>query len=97
MTTKQDQLFLRTRLEKLLENNVVEVKFIKNDGEVRKMICTLSHHYLPEEYHTNGHTSEDVLTVWDMEKNDWRSFRIDSVLFYVAIRTEDEVTKLPRN
>ena len=67
-----------------LKGGVAEVIFIKNDGERRILKCTLQTGYLPEEYkntlHENSDGNQDVLAVWDVENNGWRSFRLDRVL-----------------
>ena len=56
----------------------VEVTFKKVDGDIRKMLCTLQEGVIPK---TTGKKKEnkDVLAVWDLGKNDWRSFRVDSI------------------
>ena len=59
------------------------VKFIKNDGSVREMICTLLESLaIPYEKKTDKQKPEndEVLAVWDVEKHAWRSFRVNTVL-----------------
>lgn len=59
-----------------------KVTFTKQDGTVRDMLCTLMEDYIiPQEKKTERvkTPSENTLSVWDLEKNAWRSFRIDSV------------------
>lgn len=65
-------------LKEKLENGVVTVVFEKTNGEERTMQCTLLNEYLPE---TKGVRAENdnVLSVWDVENNGWRSFRVDSI------------------
>ena len=67
----------------LLETEVVEIEFMKKDGTPRVMKCTLQEDFLPE---VDGailidkdRWKKDALAVFDIEKNDWRSFRWDSV------------------
>ena len=46
------------------------------------MLCTLAENKIPSEKmpKNNGKSkSDDALAVFDVEKNDWRSFRWDSV------------------
>lgn len=74
--------FDREWLREVLQNDAVEVNFTKNDGTERKMLCTLSPDQIPEEKmpKNSGKTkNDDVISVFDIEKSDWRSFRIDSV------------------
>jgi hypothetical protein len=45
------------------------------------MLCTTMSEYLPEFNGTSTTSSsfDNILTVWDLEKNAWRSFRHDSI------------------
>ena len=65
-----------------LYNAKCRVTFTKRDGQKRVMICTLKKEYLPEhtnlEEHEHDHTGRVV--VWDLEKEDWRAIRFDSIL-----------------
>ena len=66
-----------------LQHSVMNVKFIKNDGSVREMICTLLESLaIPYEKKTDKQKPEndEVLAVWDVEKHAWRSFRVNTVL-----------------
>ena len=62
---------------------VVEVNFTKVNGEARKMFCTLALHLMPEEMISKDKSTvvenPDLMVVWDLEKNAFRSFRIDSL------------------
>lgn len=77
----------RTEIEKVLKNSIVNVTFTKTDGSVRNMKCTLIEEFLPPVFLDNDEQMEkktrkqslDSLAVWDMDKNAWRSFRVDSV------------------
>ena len=66
----------------LLETEIVEIEFTKKDGTERVMKCTLQEDYLPE-YDVieidKDRWKKDSLAVFDLEKEDWRSFRWDSV------------------
>ena len=66
-----------------LMSNICKVKFTKTNGEVRDMVCTLRDDIVvPHEKKTERvkEVNEDVLAVWDCEKNAWRSFRFDSII-----------------
>ena len=63
-------------------NTVVE--FTKNNGESRVMKCSTNY----KELESNEDfippkgikkSSDDYLSVWDLEKNAWRAFRIDKI------------------
>ena len=46
------------------------------------MLCTLMSEFLPETKETEKEdkkVNEEVLAVWDLEKEAWRSFRLDSI------------------
>jgi len=58
------------------------VSFKKRDGSLRTMKCTLRGEALPEQTDIEEHASapnKEYLAVWDLDKNGWRSFRIDSI------------------
>lgn len=63
----------------LLEERPVEIVFTKKDGTERTMKCTLQEKYLPETVGTGKTKSDEVLAVFDLEKEGWRSFRWDSI------------------
>jgi len=78
-------MYTKHQLKEFCQNGVVTVVFTKADGSERTMKATL----LPE-YVNNGKTllqesknkrpeNPDVLAVWDVDANGWRSFRIDSI------------------
>ena len=63
----------------LLEERPVEIVFTKKDGTERTMKCTLMEDYLPETVGSEKTKSDEVLAVYDLEKEGWRSFRWDSI------------------
>ena len=72
-----------------LRSHKCRIVFKKKDDTLRTMICTLREDMLPSrEVETSKKSSnERVLPVWDVEKNSWRSFRLDSVIDF---RKEEE-------
>lgn len=80
---------LRTTLLKLLANYFVRVDFRKADGTIRSMICTLNKKLLSDILGENNSTSDRAsnpatISCFDLEKMDWRSFRVDSVLNFTT-------------
>lgn len=78
MITKQS-------LKEILKNNIVDVCFTKVDGSKRQMKCTLKEDILPvyqATINSKKEENEGVLPVWDIEKNSFRSFRLDCLLSY---------------
>lgn len=56
--------------------------FTKSDGTERMMNCTLQESAIQVYEKKTDRVrkkSEDTISVWDLEKNDWRSFRVDSI------------------
>lgn len=75
--------FTKELLTEWLKKGVFEVTFSKKDGTVRVMEATLLASKLPVvENKTTTRTKKpnpEVLSVWSVKDNSWRSFRIDSV------------------
>lgn len=68
-----------------LHEGVVKVLFLKKDGTERTMNCTLNENLIPSEKNPKGtgkKQNENVVAVFDTDKNDWRSFRYDSVIYF---------------
>lgn len=78
-------VFTRDGLVDMLRHNVVTVTFTKVNGEERIMRCTLRGDVIPNASTRNGDvvvegkTSSNNVSVWDVEANGWRSFRVNSV------------------
>jgi len=76
----------RTMLKNFLKDNKVEVTFRKVNGETRVMNCTLCEDFIPGKLDNNigikppPKINDNVLAVYDLDKNSWRSFRIDSII-----------------
>lgn len=70
-----------------LRNTDCIVKFIKADGSERIMYCTLQPNSIPESMKPKGSTSpikenKEVIRVFDTEIEEWRSFKVASVLSF---------------
>ena len=77
-------MFTRDGLIDMLRSNVVVVTFTKVNGEERVMTCTLRSEHIPNAPTTNGEvvikeTKNDTISVWDINANGWRSFRVENV------------------
>lgn len=75
---KKEKEWLKT----LLRERVVEITFVKADGSDRVMKATLLEEKIPSEKMPKGNTktqSDEVLPVFDVENDGWRSFRWDSI------------------
>ena len=72
----------REWLRGLLRDEKVKIVFTKKDGTERTMVCTLAESKIPSEKspkNTGKTQSDEAIAVFDLEKQDWRSFRFDSV------------------
>jgi hypothetical protein len=75
----------RATLLEMLKNRIVEVKFRKATGESRTLRGTLLEEYLPAKYRNRTEAAEpskqhdNVVTLWDVDDNDWRSVRTDRI------------------
>ena len=79
-----DDLYTRKNvINTMLHENVCEVTFTKVDGSVRTMPCTLVSDLLParelKEHHSTKAINYKNLSVWCLDKSEWRSFRTANV------------------
>jgi hypothetical protein len=78
----EEQELYRDWLQGVLKMHTVDLTFRKKDDTIREMKCTLIESMLPViEKKTDRVRKEnnDALSVFDLEKNEWRSFRYDSI------------------
>jgi hypothetical protein len=67
-----------------LKTSIVDIEFVKKDGTLRFMTCTLREESLPGQKDLFDElkvavVSDDVLRVFDTIQQGWRSFRWDSL------------------
>lgn len=75
----------RRLVKDVLQDGKVLVEFVKSDGTVRTMNCTLNEaagakYVVKENKETSAKTKKpnnDVQVVWDCDQEAWRSFRWD--------------------
>jgi hypothetical protein len=74
-----------------LRESVVNLSFTKvKDGEVRNMKATLVSDMIPADKmpktdaNANLEKNQVAVRVFDLDLNDWRSFRVDSLLTFSA-------------
>ena len=84
---------LRNReIRDLLAHGVCEVTFTKVNGESRTMPCTLDSSLLPpqplKEFHETRLYKPETLSVWCVDKSEWRSFRVANVTRIVKLDKE---------
>lgn len=76
---------MQKELKKMLSESEVWLTFTKKDGSERKMHCTTMIDLIPADKRpstepSNRKTSETSMPVFDLDINEWRSFRWDSVV-----------------
>lgn len=80
-------IMTRDQMVQHLQNSTCVVTFTKKNGEDRVMKCTLVFDHIPEENHPKGTGTSsvnlDVIKVYDLESEGWRSFRVDSITDFV--------------
>lgn len=79
---KKDQKKFREFIKGVLQNETATLTFQKKDGTMRVMKASLREEHMPVyEKKTERVRSEndEVLSVVDLEKKEWRSFRYDSI------------------
>lgn len=83
-----------------LRDGVCEVEFEKENGDLRTMLCTTNYDLVPKEpdhhetkvvsmaearrAHNFRESNPDLIQAYDVEKQGWRSFKIDRVRRFVA-------------
>lgn len=80
--------FTKNEAIEALKEGIAVVTFEKKDGTIRELRGTLRFDLLPPPPEpVEGATpkkqrtlSEDVINAFDLEKQEWRSFRVDSII-----------------
>ena len=79
----------RDILIKNLQKKAMRITFTKINGDERIMDCTLQEHIIPPTDEKNRKENEEVLPVFDINKGEWRSFRLDSVTNIEILQYQD--------
>jgi hypothetical protein len=85
-----NKAIIRDWVRSLLQKGPVTVTFVKADGTEREMLCTLDHELFPvaptptgpvdgiiKEHKERKKPDEHSIRVFDLDKNEWRSFRFE--------------------
>lgn len=75
-------------IKDLLKKKTLSIKFKKKDGSERVMNCTLMSDIIPIYEKKTERTrpeNDNVLAVWDLDKEAFRSFKVDSVIEYSVV------------
>jgi len=74
--------------EKIETLGTAKVTFTKKDGSRREMLCTRDLGLIPPAKHPKGTGKVQGFSsvpVFDLDKQDWRSFQLDSVISIEAV------------
>ena len=83
-------MLTRNEMMEMLQTSQGRVIFTKLNGEERNMICTIKDDVIPKATKDPitqkkvRDLNEEVLAVWDVNKEGWRSFRISNVVSFVC-------------
>lgn len=78
---------LKAEVRSALHSGEIQIEFEKADGSIRKLRGTLDlDNLISEEYHPKNEVDRkknpDVQVVFDLDKNEWRSFRWDKLVYW---------------
>jgi len=69
-----------------LQDGIVDLQFKKVNGDLRNMRGTRKFDLIPEEKHPKTEDkreqNETIVVLFDLEVNDWRSFRVENLVEY---------------
>lgn len=87
LMTEEEFKEAKSSYHTFLKDHVARVKFKKVNGTIRDMLCTLREDMIPAvvgEVTTSikrqHESNNEVVAVYDIESEGWRSFRIDSII-----------------
>lgn len=87
-----DKILSESEVLEMLRESICEVTFKKVDGELRVMPCTLKSDVLPEkpvlsenEIVKTRVKAPGVISVWSMDRKEWRSFRLANIVSVVKL------------
>jgi hypothetical protein len=95
--------FIKEAMVEQLQQGKCEVFFKKTDGTIRQMICTLNPKNVPTFFKDKITESPQeqmqsiestAISVWDLEKSGWRSFRINSILTFRLMTDISQIDNL---
>jgi len=77
-------------MKQMLQKSQCRVIFTKVNGEERNMVCTLKEGVIPKASKDPitqkkiRDLNEEVLAVWDVKAEGWRSFRVANVVSFIC-------------
>lgn len=85
-------------LDSLISGEVRVIFRKRGNQTIRDLLCTLNVDVIPPEQlrvldSVISAGQSDKFVVWDLEKNDWRSFYMDSVIDIIIVETKKEIDR----
>jgi len=89
-------------LQKIISEDIVQIKFVKKDNSVRIMRCTLNFNRIPKEHKPKNVSLKDILTqikknkilrVYDIEKMGWRSVPFEQTIW---VKTDNKIYSIKK-
>ena len=71
-----------------LKLGIVTLNFRKRDGSLRKMRATLVPELIGIETYSRNTGPEHIQCVWDIDKDEWRSFRWDCLIDFESEQSQ---------
>lgn len=75
----EERNLFKTWLGGLLREGIVDLTFVKKDGTIRNMRATLKEGLVAPTSGTGKTGNGELIAVTDVEINEWRSVRFDSI------------------
>lgn len=99
---KHTKITKKEMLSALTANGRTKVTFRKKDGSIREIVASLKKSDILPVKGKKSRKPENLITVVDLEKNDWRSFYLDDVISVrkdardsYGVRIGHDVVKFP--
>ena len=90
MNNSKIRLYTKQHLKEVFSKNIVNITFKKVCGSERTMKCTLDPMFIPgRDKPTSSKKkteNENVLPVWNIDEQAFRSFRVDSLISYKIVK-----------
>jgi len=85
-------------MDSLISGEVRVIFRKRGNSTIRDLLCTLNVDDIPPEQlfvlqKIISSGQSDRIIVWDLEKNDWRSFYMDSVIETIVVQTKKEINR----
>ena len=75
-------MWTKESISEELRKGILDIQFVKKDGSLREMRCTLKEEYITKsEAKGIKKDNPDVVAVWDIDNAGWRSFIVKQLVW----------------